>query len=79
MIVVGIYLYADSSTERKENNETKWNIAKLAKDFVFVWALLCLLGFYILSVDLGSATFFAVGNIAAEAILFLYVLRGRTK
>ena len=79
MILVGVYLYADSSTKRNQNSKVKRNIVGLGKDFVFVWALLCLLGFYILSVDLGSATFFAVGNIAAEAILFLYVLRGRTK
>ena len=79
MILVGIYLYADSSTKRKENNELKRNIAGLAKDFVFVWALLCLLVFYIVSVDLGSATFFAVGNIVAEAILFLYVVKRRIK
>ena len=79
MIVVGIYLYADSSAKRKENNELKRNIAGLAKDFVFVWVLLCLLAFYIVSVNLGSATFFAVGNIVAEAILFLYVVKQRIK
>ena len=79
MIVIGIYLYADSSTERKENKETKWNIARLAKDFVFVWVLLCLLAFYIVSVNLGSATFFAAGNIVAEAILLVYVVKRRIK
>ena len=79
MILVGIYLYADSSTKRKENNELKRNIAGLAKDFVFVWALLCLLAFYIVSVDLGSAAFFAAGNIVAEGILLIYVLKRRIK
>lgn len=79
MILVGIYLYADSNTKRKEENELKRNIAGPAKDFVFVWALLCLLAFYIVSVDLGSATFFAAGNIIAEAILFLYVVKRRIK
>ena len=79
MILVGIYLYADSSMKRKQNSRVKQDIVGLVKDFVFVWALLCLLAFYIVSVDLGSATFFAVGNIAAEAILFVYVLKGRTK
>ena len=79
MILVGVYLYADSSTKRKQNSKVKRNIVGLVKDFVFVWALLCLLAFYIVSVDLGSAIFFAVGNIGAEAILFLYVLKGRTK
>jgi hypothetical protein len=79
MILVGIYLYADSSTKRKENKEKRWNIARLAKDFVFVWVLLCLLAFYIVSVELGSATFFAAGNIVAEAILLLYVVKQRIK
>lgn len=75
MIAVGIYLYVNSSTKRKENNETEWNIARLANDFVFVWALLCLLAFYIISVYLGSAAFFAAGNIVAEAVLILYVVK----
>jgi hypothetical protein len=79
MIAVGIYLYVDSSTKRKENNEAKWGIARLANDFVFVWALLCLLAFYIVSVNLGSATFFAAGNIVAEAILILYVVKRAIK
>ena len=79
MILVGIYLYADSSAKRKESKRTKWSIAGLSKDFVFVWALLCLLAFYIVSVDLGSAIFFAVGNIVAETFLLLYVVKRRTK
>jgi hypothetical protein len=78
MILVGVYLYADSSTKRKENDERKCSIAGLVKDFVFVWVLLCLLGFYIVSVNLGSATFFAAGNIVAETILLLYVVKRGT-
>lgn len=79
LIVAGIYLYADSSTKRKENSRIKWNLVKLTKDFVFVWFLLGLLIFYIVSVKIGSSAIFAAGNIVVEAMLIAYVVRNRQK
>jgi uncharacterized membrane protein len=79
LIVVGIYLYVDSSKKRKENNRIKRNVARLAKDFVFIWILISLLVFYIISVNVGSSTLFAIGNIIVEAILILHILKKRSQ
>ena len=79
LIITGIYLYADSSAKRKENSHIRWNLVKLTKDFVFVWFLLGLLIFYIVSVNLGSSIIFAVGNVIVEAMLIVYVVRNRQK
>jgi hypothetical protein len=79
LIVTGIYLYADSSDKRKENSHIRWNLATLTKDFVFVLFLLGLLIFYIISVNIGSSTIFAVGNIIVEAMLIIYVVKNRQK
>jgi heme/copper-type cytochrome/quinol oxidase subunit 2 len=77
LIVVGIYLYADSSKKRKKNSQIKRNMTGLAKDFVFIWILISLLAFYIISVNVGSSTLFAIGNIVVEAILVIHILKNR--
>jgi uncharacterized membrane protein len=77
LIVVGIYLYVDSSKKRKENTQIKQNAARLAKDFVFIWILISLLIFYIISVNVGSSALFAVGNIIIEVILIAYLLKNK--
>jgi hypothetical protein len=76
MIVIGIYLYTSSRAERKEGAQ-KWSLIKLVKDFTFTWILLGLLVFYIISINIGSSTIFAIGNIVVEVILILYILRNR--
>ncbi|MCL4436928.1 MAG: hypothetical protein M1503_12965 [Thaumarchaeota archaeon] len=73
LIVISIYLY------NKANNLSTTHISRLAKDFVFVWILLSLLVFYIISVSIGSPALFAAGNIIVELILILYALKSRTK
>jgi hypothetical protein len=85
----------DASKEnREQSNEVrgqgdtkgvqfKTRAASLSKKFIFVWILLGLLVFYILSVKLGtgifSELFFALGNIAVEALLIFYLFRNRDK
>jgi len=76
LTAVSIYLYT-KSTKRNENNLTKPSKFKLAKDFVFVWILLGLLIFYIVSVNIGSAALFAAGNIVVEGILIAYLVKSR--
>jgi hypothetical protein len=49
------------------------------KNFMFVWVLLSLLVFYIVSIQIGSAAIFAAGNIVMEVILVIYLIRNRTK
>ncbi len=73
LIIISIYLY------NKANNLSTTHISRLAKDFVFVWVLLSLLIFYIISVNIGSPALFAAGNIAVELILIIYAVKNRTK
>lgn len=77
LIVIGFYLYIGSSSGRTASSRAKWNPVNVAKDLMILWFLLALLIFYIVSVYLGSATFFAVGNIVVEVLLILYVVKNR--
>ena len=78
LTLVSIYLYADSKANNRENIRAHASVARLVRAFVFVWILLGLLVFYIVSVHLGSAYIFVAGNIIVEAILVAYLLRNRT-
>jgi len=78
LTLVSIYLYRNSKTKRNENNRESGTI-RLAKDFIFVWVLLGLLVFYIVSVNIGSSIIFAVGNIVVETILIIYLMKERKK
>jgi preprotein translocase subunit YajC len=63
--------------------QLKAKVIRIAKDFIFVWTLVGLLIFYILSVQLGTGTLpeavFAVGNIVVEALLVFYLFRNRDR
>lgn len=80
LAVVGGYLYVDSRARRKKSSrkETKWLLRSVV-DFIFVWVLLGLSVFYIVSINLRSDWIFAVGNILVEAFLILYVITNRTR
>jgi uncharacterized membrane protein len=78
MIAVGIYLYTDSKAQRKADIQ-KPSLVKIVKDFTFTWILLGLLILYIVSVKIGSSIVFAAGNIIAEVILIIYLLRNSSK
>jgi hypothetical protein len=73
VIAASIYLYR--RRKRPAIPPTGSRIARLAKDFVFVWILLALLVLYIVSVGQGSYPLFAIGNIVVETILIVYVVR----
>jgi len=80
LILVSIYLYANSKAKRKESGKINTNkFVNLATDFVFIWVLVSLLIFYIVSVNIGSATLFAAGNIIVEIILVAYLLKNRSE
>jgi Flp pilus assembly protein TadB len=49
----------------------------LFKDFIFVWVLLGILVFYIITINIGSSLIFAAGNILVEALLIAYLLKNR--
>jgi 4-hydroxybenzoate polyprenyltransferase len=81
LTLISIYLFIDSKSRRKEGTQKKTSAFRTGKSFVFVFALLGLLVFYIFSIQLGagllSELVFTVGNIIVEALLVLYLLRNK--
>ena len=79
LTLVSIYIYAGTRARRKESRQTTANVVNIVKNFVFVWVLLGLLIFYIVSIQIGSIVIFAAGTILVEVLLIVYLLRNRTK
>lgn len=79
LTLVSIYLYADSRTRRERPNSKARGPTRILTDFMFVWVLLGLLIFYIVSINIGSATVFAAGNIFVEALLVAYLLKNKKR
>lgn len=79
LIVVSIYLYTSSKKNCRENGTATARRSNPAKDFIFVWVLIGLLVFYIISVNIGSSLVFAAGNIMVEMLLIAYLVRNRQK
>ena len=76
---VSIYLYTTSRAKRRESKQASKKATNIVKNFTFVWILLSLLIFYILSINIGSVVIFAVGNIIVEVLLILYLIKNRTE
>ncbi len=79
LILVGIYLYAGSKTKRSKCTPTRASRFGFVTNFVFIWVLIGLLIFYIVSVNIGSSLIFAAGNIIVELILIAYLLKSRSE
>jgi hypothetical protein len=79
LILVGIYLYTSTKAKREENSRTKRSRVNLVKDQAIILFLLGLLAFYIISVNVGSDSLFAVGNIIVEVMLLVYVWKNRKR
>lgn len=83
LTLISIYLFIDSKSRRKEGTQKKASASRTGKSFVFVFALLGLLIFYIFSIQLGagvlSEVVFTLGNIIVEALLVVYLLKNREK
>jgi Na+-driven multidrug efflux pump len=77
LTIVSIYLYANRACERTKE-KTKTAAKGVAANFVFVWVLIGLLFFYIVTVKIGSAVIFATGNIMVELVLIAYLLKNKT-
>ncbi len=77
LVIVSLYLYRKRSDKTSEAGRT--GLARVSGDFVFVWVLLGLLAFYVVSVNQGSILLFAAGNIVVEVVLAVYVLRSRPR
>jgi Flp pilus assembly protein TadB len=79
LVLVSIYLYTNSKSKRGKTRQMIGRALSLPRDFIFVWVLLGLLFFYIITIEIGSAPVFAAGNVIVETLLILYLLRNRTK
>jgi bacteriorhodopsin len=79
LTLVSIYLYVDSRSKRKKTDPKIRRSFDVLTDFIFVWVLLGLLAFYIVSIDIGSAAVFAAGNIVVEILLLVYLMRNKTR
>jgi hypothetical protein len=77
LIAISVYLYRNSRAGRIEGDESKKKKPNLSADFVFVWVLIGLLIMYVVSVNIGSATLFATGNIIVESVLLAYLVKNR--
>jgi len=73
----------NSIGQRQEKIPFRTTAGRIAKDFTFIWFLLGLLVFYIVSVRLGTGTLsevvFALGNVIVEVLLVFYLIRNRDK
>jgi Na+/H+ antiporter NhaD/arsenite permease-like protein len=79
LIIIAIYLYKSTRVKSEKSAPRKRSHVDLAKDQAIIWFLLGLLAFYIISVEVGSDTLFAVGNIAVEVMLVVYVWKNQKK
>jgi hypothetical protein len=76
LTLVSIYLYANRNCVKAK--ERKKGITAFVRDFIFVFVLISLLFFYIVSVRIESALLFAAGNLVVEVILLAYLFKNRT-
>ena len=77
VVAASIYLYEIRKQRELRDLSLGQRIAHVAKDFLFVWFLLGLLVLYVYSVGLASYLLFAVGNVAIELLLTIYILASR--
>ncbi len=77
--LVSIYLYTGTRAKREKSERATKNTIGLIKNFAFVWVLLGLLVFYIVSIQIGSDIVFAAGNIFVETILIVYLIKNRVR
>jgi hypothetical protein len=71
LIAVSFYLYHGRMNRSTDSGTIRGRL----KEFFFVLVLACLLGLYILSINLTSSLVFAIGNIIVEVVLVGYTIR----
>lgn len=74
LIAVSFYLYHGRMNRSTDSGTIRGRL----KEFFFVLVLACLLGLYILSINLTSSLVFAIGNIIVEIVLVGYTIRKTT-
>lgn len=69
----------ERSRQHKYVIPLRTGIGSVATNFIFVWVLLGLLVFYIVTIQVGSIFMFAMGNVFVEALLIIYLRKNRTE
>ncbi len=77
LVFVSLYLYSKRKPETSV--PAKRGQFKFVTDFVFVWVLVLLLIFYVVTIRMSSSFLFAVGNILVELYLAVYIWRSRKR
>ncbi|HVP23900.1 MAG TPA: hypothetical protein VMS77_08320 [Conexivisphaerales archaeon] len=78
LLLVSLFLYS----KRKKPAGAQAGAGRLKRsivDFTFVWVLMALLVFYIVTIYLESFVLFALGNVVVEIFLVYYVFRNRVR
>jgi hypothetical protein len=78
LILASVYLYANRRVPEGSRRPPN-TLSSVVKDFVFVWVLISLLVFYVVTVLVKSQTLFAAGNLVVEALLLLYLIKSKQR
>ena len=74
VVAASIYLYRiRKHRESGDGLSLGQKIARVARDYMFVWFLLGLLIFYIYSIGQASYLLFLAGNLVVEVLLIAYI------
>jgi hypothetical protein len=77
LILVSFFLYRKRRTPARL--ETRAGLKRFVGDFVFVWVLMALLVFYVVTIDAGSDRLFIAGNLAVELFLVYYIMKNKKR
>jgi hypothetical protein len=78
LLFVSFYLYGKRKRPAT-TDQMRTGPRRFLNDFTFVWVLVFLLVFYIVTIDLRSSIIFSVGNVAVELFLVYYIVKNRTR
>jgi hypothetical protein len=76
LILVSFFLYGKRRRPASSIGASR-GIKGFISDFVFVWVLMALLIFYIVTISMRSVLLFAFGNVCVEIFLIYYINRSR--
>lgn len=78
-LFLSIFVAIERQHGYTHETQLKTKAGSIIRDFIFVWVLLGLLVFYIVTIQLGSVVLFAIGNVLVEALLIIYLSKNRTE
>jgi hypothetical protein len=78
LLLVSFFLYG-KRRRPAATEHVRTSPRRFLEDFTFVWVLMVLLVFYIVTIDIRSSVLFAVGNVFVELFLVYYILKNRIR